>query len=88
MNSFHQAYTTVKYPTSRRIVKMGTMAISFIWFLSTLFGIAAYLSLGQSLKDVALFPDRDPLKGSNDYANKILKSGKLLTFHLTILTLI
>lgn len=77
MNSFHQAYTSVKYPTSRRIVKMGTMAISFLWFLSTLFGMAAYLSIGQGLKEVSLFPDREPLKGSKDYANKILKSGKI-----------
>jgi arginine exporter protein ArgO len=64
MNSFHQAYTTLKYPTTRRVVKMGTMTVSFIWFLSTLFCMAAYLSLGERLKTVSLFPDREALPGS------------------------
>lgn len=64
MNSFHQAYTTVRYPTARRMLKMGKMAMSFLWFLNLLFGMAAYFSLGQALKDVSLFPDREPLKNS------------------------
>jgi len=76
MNSFHQAYTTLKFPTVRRVVKMGSLTISFVWFLSIIFGFAAYISLGQGCIDVSLFPSRPPLDGSKDIANKILKSSK------------
>jgi hypothetical protein len=75
MNSFHQVYTTVQFPTSRRMVKMSFMAISFVWFLSTLFGMAGYLSLGQNLLTIDLFPSRPALANSDDFANKFLKSG-------------
>jgi hypothetical protein len=66
---------------------MGAMAISFVWLLSTLFGMAAYFSLGQKLKDIDLFPTRPALQGSDDIANKILKSGTALSPRPKILVL-
>ena len=79
MNSFHQAYTTLKYPTVRRVVKMGGMTISFVVSLAVIFGFSAYLGLGQDLLNVALFPSRPALDGSKDIANKILKSSKSIS---------
>ena len=76
MNSFHQAYTTVRFPTTRRVVKMSFVAVIFIWILGTIFGMTSYFSLGQELKGVSLFPDRRPLPGRNDLPNTILKASK------------
>jgi len=75
MNSFHQAYSTLKAPTVRRINKMGIYAISFVSILSLAFGMLAYFSIGQDLADIALFPDRPSLPGDTDIFSKILKGG-------------
>lgn len=81
MNNFHQAYTTVKFPTVRRVTKMGSIAITFVLILVLIFGMAAYFSLGQDLLDIDLFPDRDPLgDNKSDIANKILKSSKFFIY--------
>ena len=84
MISFHQAYTTVKFPTARRVVKIGGMAIGFVWLLSMVFGMAAYFSLGDQLKSIELFPSRPALPNSDDIFNKILKSGKSLSLTLVL----
>lgn len=76
INSYHQAYTTVKFPTVRRVVKMGGMAYVIVTSFSSLFTFAAYFSIGQENQGVPLFPNRKPLEGSHDIANKILKCGK------------
>lgn len=82
INSYHQAYTTVKFPTVRRVVKMGLIAYFFVAIISASFGFAAYFSLGQKIVNVGLFPDREPLDGSKDIANKILKFGKKTFFYI------
>lgn len=56
---------------------MGLIAYAFVWLVSSGFGFAAYFSLGQQIKNVDLFPDRDGLDGSKDIANKVLKCGRV-----------
>ena len=75
--SFHQVYTTIRFPTVRRVTKMGLIAVLFIFILGGVFGFSAYFSIGQENVKVNLWPDRPKLKGSSDIANIILKAGKL-----------
>lgn len=77
MNNFHQAYTTMKFPTVRRVTKMGTIAVMFVLSLILIFALSAYFSLGQELINYDLFPDRPPLTAyPDDISNKILKISK------------
>lgn len=81
MNSFHQAYSTLRAPTVRRVFKMGGYAVVFTFILSIGFALFAYFSIGQDLLNINLYPDRPPLSGSSDIANKILKISKLIVYH-------
>lgn len=77
MNSFHQVYTSVKFPTMRRISKMALIALTFVVTVVLVFGFSAYISFGQDLVDIALYPSRPALKDSpKDIPNQILKSSK------------
>lgn len=76
MTTFHQAYSIIRVPSYRKVYVMASSAIylSFLFYL--VFGLFAYFSLGEKLKDYDLFPERPPLKGSSDILNKILKISK------------
>lgn len=77
VNNYHQAYTTVKFPTVRRMAKMSRISMSILLIFMIVFGLTAYFSIGQELITVPLFPDRKPLKHyPEDYMNKILKTSK------------
>ena len=74
MNSFHQVHSTLKFPTTRRLFKLTSASLTFIWIFATGFASAAYFGLGQGLKHVNLFPDRPGLPGKSDWPNTLLKT--------------
>ena len=76
VNTFHQVYTTVRYPTNRRVVKMTTISVVFIWIFASVFAGASYYALGQGLKNIGFFPDRPKIPGNSDIPNTILKASK------------
>ena len=57
--------------------KMASRVFSFCLIVFTTFGLFAYLSLGDMLKDQDLFPERPKLPKSKDTAMTILKISKV-----------
>jgi amino acid permease len=76
MLSYHQIYTTMADPTIKRMKKMARRTFGFCYVVFTIFGLFAYLSLGDKLQNVDLFPQRPALEGSKDILMKILKTSK------------
>jgi len=75
--AFHQVYVQVKFPTVRRLRKIGIRVSLMLLCFYSLFTIAAYVSLGASMQDknFHIFPDKQPLSSDpNDVYMKVLKA--------------
>ena len=76
MLAYHQVYTTVRKPTISRMNKIACRTFGFCLIVVGGFGMAAYFSLGNDLKNLDLFPERKPIPGYSDLGMTILKVGK------------
>ena len=79
MTAFHQAYSTLKAPTVRRVYKMGSYAILISYTLSLVFVMFVYFSLGQLNQNFPTYLERPKISpDSRDIPMVILKIGKYI----------
>ena len=74
--NYHQTYTTLKFPTIRRMNKQTFYVFTILLVIFLTFGISSYVSLGSSARVLDLFPLRKALPGSKDIPMVILKSSE------------
>ena len=87
MLNFHQAYTTLKFPTIRRVKKLSYWVFGALGVFYWSFSMTGYYSLGFEARELDIFPQRQPLGSSADYAMRGLKASKFFLLKFLVLYL-
>lgn len=73
ITTFHLAKDAMKDPNTQRLSKITLRYSLLVWMAFTIYGIMGYLSLGVSVKNITIYPERKSLEKSSDLINKVGK---------------
>ena len=80
VQGFHQVYSSIRMPTTRRIRKLGYLVSISLFLLYTSFTSAAYYSLGTSMQsdEFDIFPNKKPLSTDPNNIYMLILKGTLI----------